>query len=305
MIHVKRQIIQKHLLILLLLEDNVFLVLCTISTTSVIKANLGEMLSSRTQKFFFKSRDVMQVSPLSAKLGPRSELCHWYRDTPSLPLVIWQLSCRHEPTIDYVLAQTLDPFLQNLSPWTPEHTKTLYWSSVPLIFPQMQNFFPSLLSQRVNQVPLRMYGKFSKRKPAKHEKTSRDKISKRCSVTVFKRITWNQSRDVLTSEEGLHLIRVNTPPVINRLSWYVAVRSHRCFCVQQQEFENSDSYMAGASKVSGWQNSTCQIDSLEKEKKQKLFPKGDTLVDKIIRCNFKTMKAFARFKKETWCMEPA
>ena len=54
----------------------------------------------------------------------------------------------------------------------------------------------------------------------------------------------------------LQLIKVSIPPVVNHLSWYGAVCSRPCFCVQQQqEFENSGSYKAGASKPSRWTKS--------------------------------------------------
>ena len=65
-----------------------------------------------------------------------------------------------------------------------EHTKSLYSPSVPILFPQMQKSFPSVLRKRVYQVPLRVYSKSSQRKLAKHKKTSLDKISERSSVAL-------------------------------------------------------------------------------------------------------------------------
>ena len=55
----------------------------------------------------------MQVSTLNAQLGLRSEVVDWYRDARLYPTVICLLTCHHEQTIDYVTAQTVDPFLQN------------------------------------------------------------------------------------------------------------------------------------------------------------------------------------------------
>ena len=51
----------------------------------------------------------------------------------------------------------------------------------------MQKSFPSVLPRRVYQVPLRMYSKYSQKKPAKHKTTSGDKILKRCSIVLSKK----------------------------------------------------------------------------------------------------------------------
>ena len=53
----------------------------------------------------------------------------------------------------------------------------------------MQRSFPSGLPKRVYPVSLRMHKKSAQRKPAKHKKTSRGKISKRGSTIVSKRTT--------------------------------------------------------------------------------------------------------------------
>ena len=65
----------------------------------------------------------------------------------------------------------------------------------------------------------------------------------------LKRTTWKKKRDILASEEGLQIIKVITPPVINHLSWYGAVFPRSCFCVQQN-FDYPVSYKVGTSKVS-------------------------------------------------------
>ena len=119
-------------------------------------------------------------------------------------------------------------------------------------FPQTQMSFPADLPKRVYQVPLRMYSKSFHRKPAKHEKTSRDKFSEWSLIAFSEKNHWKQRRDVLASEKALQLIKVNTPAVINHLSWSGAVCFRPCFCVQQQEYEYADSNKAGTSKVSSW-----------------------------------------------------
>ena len=50
----------------------------------------------------------------------------------------------------------------------------------------------------------------------------------------LKRTTWKQRRDILASERGLQLIKVNTPTVINHLCSYGPVCPRTCFCVQQK-----------------------------------------------------------------------
>ena len=47
----------------------------------------------------------------------------------------------------------------------------------------------------------------------------------------LKRTTWKQRRNVLSSEKGLQLIAVISPPVINHLFRYGAVCSCPSFCV--------------------------------------------------------------------------
>ena len=49
-----------------------------------------------------------------------------------------------------------------------EHTKSIYSPNSPKTFPEMQKAFPSVLPERVYQVPTRMYSESSQKKPAKH-----------------------------------------------------------------------------------------------------------------------------------------
>ena len=88
-------------------------------------------------------------------------------------------------------------------------------------------------------------------------------------LIFLKKITWKQRRDVLASEKGLQPIKINTPPVISHLSWHGTVCPRFCFCVQQQVFEYSGSYIAVASKVSSWTKSHVPNWFAEKGKKRK------------------------------------
>ena len=138
---------------------------------------------------------MLQVSPLSAQLDQS-----WLTviQTQRLyPTVICFLTCRHEQMIDYVTAQTTNSRptpskfyvperLKLLKSADDEQTKTFYSPSVGIIFPQVQKFFPSVLSRRRYPVSLRMPNNISQRIPSKHEKTSRCKFSKEGSTIVTK-----------------------------------------------------------------------------------------------------------------------
>ena len=144
----------------------------------------------------FKSpRDVMQVTTLRTQLGLGSELVDWYRDATSVPfgLLLIDLSPRTDDRLRYCTNTGSTPSkfyirdrLKQSKVLDDEHTKCLYSPSVPIIFPQTQKSFPSVLPKRFYPVSLRLHNKSAQRKPAKHKKTSRGKISKRGSTIVSK-----------------------------------------------------------------------------------------------------------------------
>ena len=203
-------------------------------------------------------RYVMQVTNLSTQLGLGSELVDWYRDATSVSFghLLIDLSSRTDDRLRYCTNTGSIPSkiyipdrLKQSKNLDDEHTKSLYSPSVPIIFPQMQKSFPSVLPKRVYPVSLRMHNKLPQRKPATHKKTSRGKFSKQGSTIVSKTYNLKQRRDILASEKSLQLIKVITPPIINHLSWYAAVWPRSCFCVQRK-FDHPVSYKAGTSKVS-------------------------------------------------------
>ena len=132
---------------------------------------------------------------LSAPLGLGSELVEWYRDTTSVSygyLLIY-LSPRTDDRLRYCTNTGSIPSkfyipdrLKQFKNWDDEHTNPLYSPSFPIIVPQMQKSFPSVLPIRVFPVSLRRLNKSAQRKPAKHKKISRGKISKRGSTIVSK-----------------------------------------------------------------------------------------------------------------------
>ena len=149
-----------------------------------------------THIVLFKStRDVMQVSTLSAQRGLGSELVDWYRDATSVPYghLLIDLLPRTDDRLRFCTNTVSIPSKFNIldqlkqsKTLNNEHTKSLYSPGVPIIFPQMQKSFPSVLPKRVHPVSLRMHNKSAQKKPAKHKKKSLGKISKRCSTIVSK-----------------------------------------------------------------------------------------------------------------------
>ena len=136
----------------------------------------------------------MQISKLSAQPGLRLELADWYREEISVPFrnTKIDLSPRTDDRLSYctntrsIPSKFIIPDLPKQSKiLNNEHTKHLYSPSSPIILTQRQKSFPSVMSEIVHQVLLRMYNKFSQRKkPAKYERTSRDKNSKRNAIAV-------------------------------------------------------------------------------------------------------------------------
>ena len=147
-----------------------------------------------TQIILFKSpRDAMQVSTLRAQLGLGSELVDWYREAPSVPYVhlLNDLTPRTDDRLRYCtntgsvpLKYFIPERLKHLKSLDDKHTKSLYSPSAPIVFPQVQKSFPSMLSKRVYPVSVPMLNKSAERKPAEYKKTSLGKISRRNSTIV-------------------------------------------------------------------------------------------------------------------------
>ena len=150
-----------------------------------------------THIVLFKSWcEVMQATTLSTQLDLGSELVDWYRDATSVPFghLLIDLSPRTDDRLRYCTNTGSIPSkfyipdrLKQSKVLDDSHTKSLYSPSVPIIFPQMQKCFPSVLPKRTYPVSLRMHKKSARRKPAKHKKTSRGKISKWGSTIISKR----------------------------------------------------------------------------------------------------------------------
>ena len=190
--------------------------------------------------FLFKSpRDVMQVTSLSTQLGLGSELVDCYRDATFVPF---------------------DHLLIDLSLWTDDILHYCTNSgSVPSKFyiPDCSKHLRTLHDEHTNLSTLQVFQSLS-RKNKSHYLLSCPKEFIRylceCIVNILrgnlhiikihhvvkfqdevwlilvKRTTWKQRRNVLSSEKGLQLIAVITPPVIIHLSSYGTVCSRFTFC---------------------------------------------------------------------------
>ena len=144
----------------------------------------------------FKSPgDVMRVTTLNTQLVLGSDLVDWYRDATSPPIghLLIELSprtgvrlrcCTNTGSIPS--KNFIPDRLKQSKDLDDQLTKFLYSPRVPIIFPQMQKSFPSVLPKRINPVSLQMHNKSAQRKTAKHKKTPGGKISKRESTIVSK-----------------------------------------------------------------------------------------------------------------------
>ena len=124
------------------------------------QSKLGGVVElQNTHIVHFKSlRDVMQVTTLSTQLGLGSEIVEWYQDATSVPFghLLNDLSPRTDDRLRYCTNNESIPskfFIPNRLKQSKllddEHTKSFYSPSVPIIFPQMQKYFPSVLPKRL------------------------------------------------------------------------------------------------------------------------------------------------------------
>ena len=139
--------------------------------------------------------DVMQVINLSTHLGLGSELVDWYRDATSVHYghSLIDLSPRTDDRLRHCTNTGTIPSkfyipnrLKQSKKLDNEHTKSLCSPTVPVIFPQMQKSFPSVLFKRVYPVSLQMHLKSAQTKRENLEKTSSGKFLKQILSFVSK-----------------------------------------------------------------------------------------------------------------------
>ena len=194
------------------------------------QSKLGkEVELQNTHIVLFKShRDVMQVTTLTTQLGLGSELADWYRDATFVPFghFLIDLSPRRDDRLRYctntgsIPSKFYIPDRRKESKiLDDEHTKFPYSPSVPIIFPQMQKSFPSVLRKRVYPVffcdCIMNLLKGNLQSIKRHHVVN---FQREVRLLLLKRTTWKQKRGILPSERGLQIIKVITPAVINQLS---------------------------------------------------------------------------------------
>ena len=181
-----------------------------------------------THIVLFKSpRDVMQVTTLSTQLGLGSELVDWYRDATSVPFghLLVDLSPRTDDRLRYCTNSGSVPSkfyiperLKQLRTLDDEHTKSLYFLSVPIAFPQVQNHFLLSCPKEFIRFLCECIVNLLKGNLQAIKRHQVVKFQDEVCLLSLKITTWKQGTNVLSSEKGLQLLAIITPPVINYLS---------------------------------------------------------------------------------------
>ena len=172
----------------------------------------------------------MQVTTLSTQFRLRLGLVDWYRDATSVPFghLLIDLSLRTDDRLRYCTNTGSIPSkfyipdrLKQSKILDEGYTKSLYSPCLPIIFPQMQKSFPSVLPKRFHPVSLHLCKCIINLLKGNLENMKRDHVAKfqsKIRLLSLKRTAWKQRRDLLASARGLQPIKVKTPPVINHLS---------------------------------------------------------------------------------------
>ena len=99
----------------------------------------------------------MQVSTVSDQLGLGSELINRYQDAFSVPdgQFVIDLSPRKDDRLRYCTnTGSIPERLKHLKYLDEEHKQLFFSQSVPVVFPQMQKSFPSVLPEGIYQFSL-------------------------------------------------------------------------------------------------------------------------------------------------------
>ena len=242
----------------------------------------------------------MQLSILCAQFVPGLKLVDSYRDAKSVPYgnLLIDFLPRTDDRLRFCTNTWTISSKFYIKDWTKkskilddDHTKSLYTPSDPIIFPQMQKSFPSVLSKRLYQVLVRMYSKSVQRKTAKPKKTSRYKTSKRCSLAL----STENLRKLKKRNSGIWK-RVTTQKK-SILLWLSTI------CLDMEQFllvpasvynKSLNTQSVRKPKLPNYQpsqNSTYQINSSKTEKNKRLFAKADSLVDKNLSCRINKLSS--------------
>ena len=251
-----------------------------------------------THIVLFKSpRDVMQVSTFSAQLGLRAQLVDWYQDATSVPYgnFLIDLSPRTDDSLRYwtntgsIVSKFNAPeCLNHLKTLDDEHTWSLHCHVFQPFSDKCKNLFLQFCPKELIRFLCECIGNLMNEDLQGKKTHHVTKFQNNSWLLFFVFwITWMQRKDVLASKNGLQLIEVNIPAIINLLLEFAAVCFHPCFCVQQQqqqqqrEFENSGSCKTRASRISGCTKSHLPQWFASKGIEEKTVCHWCSLVDKI------------------------
>ena len=171
-------------------------------------------------------RDVHQISTLIVQLGLGSALVDWYRVAMSVPFgqSLIDLSQRTDDRSRYYTNNGNTPskfclldifkYLRNLH---DEHTKFFYSSSIPTLFPRMQNSICKNLRKRFYPFSQRVRRQPAARNLVRSKNKSRAKVQRKISRNCFKKTTWRLRRCLISSQNDFRSKNVSSL-VINHLS---------------------------------------------------------------------------------------
>ena len=224
------------------------------------------------------------------------------------PLVICWLICRDAQTIDYVIVQTPDPFLQNFISRTDWNSKK-FWTmntqnlSTLQVFQSISHKCKSLFLQSCPKEFIRFLCeciinllKGNLQSIKRHHVAN---FQSEVRLLSLKRTIWKQGRDILACERRLQLINVNILPlktifldmdqfVLNPASVY-----NKSLITRSTTKQELPKYQPS-------QNPTYLIDSLIKDINKKLFSKADSLVDNFFVLSTYQVRNFTNFISG-WC----
>ena len=176
----------------------------------------------------FKSpRDVMQVTTLSTQLGLGSELVDWYRDATSVPFahLLIDLSPRTDDRLRYctnsgsVPSKFYNPErLKHLRILDDEHTNLSTLQVFQLLSRKCKSHFLQSCPKELIRFLCECIVNLLKGNLQAIKRHQVVKFQDEVCLLLLKRTTWKQRRNVLSSEKGLQLLTILTPPVINHLS---------------------------------------------------------------------------------------
>ena len=174
-----------------------------------------------TNIVLFKSpRDVMQVTTLSTKLRFGSELVDWYRDATSVSFVhlLIELSPRTDDRLRYCTNSGSVPskFYIRLCTMNTQNLSTL--QVFQLLSRKGKSHFLQCCPKEFMRFLCECIVNLPKGNVQAIQRHHVVNFQDEVWLLLLKRTTWKQRRNFPSSEKGLQLIAVITPPVINHLS---------------------------------------------------------------------------------------